>query len=89
VAGSTLTVTATLGGVATMKTFVYLFPPGLVVGLFAIFRLTGMSVPWLLLLAAAPWVFIAPFMAGRMERGTIRAVERLTRGMAQAAQRGS
>lgn len=85
VASSTLSVTATLGGVARMKAFVYLFPPGLVLVLYGTFRLAGMAVPWQILLAAAPWIVVAPVMVAGMRRRTTRAVERLVRGMAQAA----
>ena len=74
-------------GVATLKAFVLLFPPGLVLSLFVIFKLAGMDVPWLMLLAAAPWIVIGPLMAGSLERRTTRAVEALVRGMAHAAER--
>ena len=86
-AGSTITARATLGGVATMRAFVLLFPPGLVLSLFVIFKLAGMDVSWLMLLAAAPWVLIGPLMAGSIERRTTRAVEALVRGMVHAAER--
>ena len=74
-ADGSFTAKATLGGVATMRAFVLLFPPGLVLSLFVIFKLAGMNVSWLMLLAAAPWVVIGPLMAGSIERRTTRAVE--------------
>ena len=84
---STISAEAILGGVATMKAFVALFPPGLVLTLWVIFRLVGMQAPWQVLLAGAPWIVLAPLISSMMERRTTRAVEVLVRGMAQAAER--
>ena len=81
---SEISVVATLGGVATMKTFIYLFPPGLVLSILAINSLFGMPASWAYALAVAPWLLIAPLMGRGLERKTQRAVARLVRGMAQA-----
>ena len=87
VSTSEISVVATLGGVATMKAFIYLFPPGLVLSLMAINSLFGMPVSWAYALAVAPWLLIAPLMGRGLERKTQRAVARLVRGMAQARRR--
>ncbi|MCP4696639.1 MAG: hypothetical protein GY862_07300 [Gammaproteobacteria bacterium] len=82
IASSKITAAATLGGVATMKTFIYLFPPGLAVALLLTFGFMGMGISWFHTLWVLPWIFIAPLMGAALERKTIRAVERLVRGMA-------
>ena len=82
-------VEAVLGGAATMKRFVVLFPPGLVAFLLLFFlfmpeaegKLHLIHLLWIL-----PWFLIAPLLANLMERGPIRAVERLVRGMARAGE---
>lgn len=84
---SEITAKAKLGGVATMKTFVYLFPPGLVLSLLFINSLFGVEMSWLYALIVLPWIFIAPFIGRSLENKTTRAVDRLVRGMAQAKSR--
>ena len=84
IASAKISATAALGGVARLKTFVYLFPPALVLFLLFFNRLLGVEMSWMYLLMALPWVVIAPLIGGVLERKTIRAVERLVRGMAQA-----
>ena len=90
VGASTVSTTATLGGVARMKTFVYLFPPGLVFVL-ALFGAIagGMSLEkcGYFLLFVVPGLFFAPMIAYGMEKQTINAVDSLIRGMAQAGAR--
>ena len=87
VGSSTVAGTATLGGVARMKAFLYLFPPGLVL----MFVIMGafMEVEkfgyWLLF--AVPWLFFASLMGRAMENQTIKAVDALICGMAQAGAR--
>jgi hypothetical protein len=87
VISSTIVGTATLGGVATMKKFVYLFPPGLFLALFLTFRLVGMSASPLILLGAAPWLLIAPLLASAIKRKTTRSIDALVGGMARVAER--
>jgi hypothetical protein len=81
---TSITAVAKLGSAAKMKAFVYIFPPALVLLLLIIFTLTGMDVSWHYVLWVLPWIFIAPWMGNRIERRTIRAVDRLVRGMAQS-----
>jgi len=83
VGGGTIQASTTLGGVATMTSFVYLFPPGLVLSLWGVSLVAGNDVQWTLPLFVAPWLLIAPFLARGLERRTTRAVESLLRGMAQ------
>ncbi|HJP36060.1 MAG TPA: hypothetical protein QF901_08720 [Gammaproteobacteria bacterium] len=70
VTNSTIKVKATLGGVATMKTFVYLFPPGLVLSLLIVNSLFGESAQPVLYLIVFPWLVIAPLIGRRLERTT-------------------
>ncbi len=89
ISSSDINARAILGGVAKMKTFVYLFPPGLVLALFAIHYFLGITEnSWLYLLLVLPWVLIAPLIGRSLERKTTRAVDRLVRGMAQARSSG-
>jgi hypothetical protein len=85
IAASTLTASATLGGVATMKAFVTLFPPGLILSLVVLFAALGHGISYLGLWLAVPWLVISPLMAALIERRTTRAVDRLARSMAVAA----
>ncbi len=82
---STLTVSATLGGVARVKAFVTLFPVGLILSLVALLAALGQGVSYLGLGLAVPWLFASPLMAALIERRTTRAVDRLARSMALAA----
>jgi hypothetical protein len=84
VASYEITARATLGGVATMKAFLYLFPPALALALGLAFAFWGMSAWWTCLAWAAPWVVLSPWMAWHLERRTTRAVDRLIHGMAGA-----
>ena len=81
IAASTLTVSATLGGVSSMKAFVTLFPPGLILSLVVLFAVLGQGISYLGLWLAAPWLVISPLMAALIERRTKRAVDRLARSM--------
>jgi len=85
IAASTLTASATLGGVATMKAFVTLFPPGLILSLVVLFAVLGHGISYLGLWLVAPWLVISPLMAALIERRTTRAVARLARSMAVEA----
>jgi hypothetical protein len=85
IAASTLTASATLGGVATMKAFVTLFPPGLILSLVVLFAALGQGTSYLGLWLVAPWLVISPLMASLIERRTTRAVARLARSMAVEA----
>ena len=80
---------ATLGGVATMKAFLYLFPPGLALSLALVFALCGIGSWWICLFSVAPWLFFSPWIASAIERRTASAVDRLVRGMAGARARAS
>ena len=84
ITNSTIKVTATLGGVATMKTFVYLFPPGLVLSLLLTATLFGETTDPMLYLIVLPWMLIAPLIGRKLEKTTTTAIDRLVRGMAQA-----
>ncbi len=87
IGSSTVETTATLGGVAKMKAFLYLFPPGLAL-LFGIAGLiSDVEKAWWVLLFLVPWLFLSPLMAAAMEKKTIESVDALTRGMAQAGAR--
>jgi hypothetical protein len=85
IAASTLTASATLGGVASMRAFVTLFPPGLILSLVVLFAVLGHGISYLGLWLAVPWLVISPLMAVLIERRTTRAVDRLARSMAVAA----
>jgi hypothetical protein len=85
IAASTLTASATLGGVATMRAFVLFFPVGLILSLVVLFALLGHGISVLGLWLAAPWLVVSPLMAALIERRTTRAIDRLTRSMAVAA----
>jgi hypothetical protein len=85
IAAATLTASATLGGVASMRAFVTLFPPGLILSLVALFAALGHGISYLGLGLAAPWLIISPLMAALIERRTTRAIDRLARSMAVEA----
>ena len=87
VADSKISVTATLGGVATMKTFVYLFPPGLVLSLLLLNTMLSGDLSGWIYLIVFPWFLIAPWIGRKLESSTTRAIDRLVRGMAQAKTR--
>lgn len=87
--GPNITVEAVLGGVQTMKNFVNLFPPGLIISLLIVQYLFGpgdakdlLHVFWVL-----PWIVIGPFLGRSLESKTERAIDRLLRGMAQAGKK--
>ena len=84
VGSSTVAATATLGGIARMKKFLYLFPPGLALSLGLFGAFAEIEKLWYSLLFAAPWLLFSPVMARAMEHKTIQAVDSLIRGMAQA-----
>ena len=84
---STINAKATLGGVANMKVFLYLFPPGLALFLLITFKLMGMPVSWPMVLWLAPWIVIAPLMTRALEKRVVEAVDGLVRSMAQVAAR--
>lgn len=85
VTGSEIAVRAVLGGVAKMKAFVTLFPPGLILSLLVTFWAIG-TAPfnwgWSLLMIG-PWFVISPLMAASMKRNTENAIDGMVRGMAQ------
>ena len=82
--GSAIRLEAELGGVAFMKAFIYLFPPGLVLSLFLINLIAGGTAHWPTLLVVLPWLLNGPLMARSMEKKTTTALERLVRGMSQS-----
>ena len=85
IAASTLTVSATLGWVTSMKAFVTFFPPGLILSLVVLFAVLGHGISYLGLWLVAPWLVVSPLMAALIERRTTRAVDRLARSMAAVA----
>jgi len=87
--GSTLVVRATLGGVRTMKMFLYLFPPALALSFTIPMAFSGQGSWWACFAWAAPWLLLSPWMAAALERGTSRAVDRLVDGMAGARARAA
>ena len=88
VGGSTIAVTARLGGVKNMKVFLWLFPPGLGLVLMVSFMFAGMQHAWVALAAVAPWVVLSPLMSKWIEGRTTKAVDRLVRSMAEIAHKG-
>ena len=80
---------ATLGSVAKIKAFLFLFPPGLALFLGLTFALFGDGDWWISVAWAVPWLVFAPWMAWAPERRTTRAVDRLVGGMARARARRS
>jgi len=88
VSESSVSVKAMLGGVATMKTFVYLFPPGLVTLLLVMTKFLEPSFSLLHLFWVLLWSGIAPIIGRAFEHGTNQAIDRLVRAMAQARCRG-
>jgi len=88
VSESSVSVKARLGGVATMKTFVYLFPPGLVALLLVMTRFLEPSFSLLHLFWVLLWAGVAPIIGRAFERSTNQAIDRLVRAMAQARRRG-
>jgi hypothetical protein len=85
IAASTLTASATLGGVSSMRAFVMLFPIGLILSLVVLLAVLGQGISYLGLWLTLPWLVISPLMAALIERRTTRAVDRLARSMAVAA----
>ena len=81
---SSITAVAKLGSAAKMKAFIFIFPPALVLILLLVFSLLGMDVSWYFVLMVLPWIIIAPLMGNMIESKTIKAVDRLVRGMAQS-----
>ena len=81
IASEQLAARATLGGVARMKTFLYLFPVGLALLMAALGGGSSLRaiVIWLL-----PWLVLSPWMALALERKTTQAVDRLVAGMVGA-----
>ncbi len=77
-------VRATLGGVTTMKKFIYLFPPILVASLLIMTSfLQPAFFPWHILWVLL-WAGVALFIGRSFERTTNQAIDRLVRAMAQA-----
>jgi hypothetical protein len=84
ISSSAITASAVLGGVAKMKNFVYLFPPGLALFLLVVHNLMGIESSWLYALWVLPWLVIAPLIGFSLERKTTKALDGLVRSMAQA-----
>ncbi len=81
---SSIDAVAELGAAARMRAFIYLFPPGLLLFMFLVFKLSGMDVSWVHGLWILPWFVLSPWMGGMFERRSMRAVDRLVNGMAQS-----
>ena len=81
---------AELGGVRRLRAFVLVFPLGLGLLISASFALAarfGGMPPgawWIPLVAASPWLVLAPLMAAWIRRRAIAAVERLADSLASA-----
>ena len=82
--GTEISVDADLGGVDTMKRFVYFFPPGLVISLMVMGSFFGNAIEIYYYLLIIPWIFVARFIGKIFEKTTSTAIDRLVRGMAQA-----
>lgn len=89
VTSSAISDRATLGGVATLKAFLYLFPPVLALSLALVSALTETGGWWVSLLCGAPWIFLSPWMPSALERRATKAVDRLVSGIASARARSS
>lgn len=83
-ADNSINVDAVLGGVDTMKKFVYYFPPGLVISLLFMQAIFADPVATYYYLLIIPWFFIAHLMGKTFEKSTGNAIDRLVCGMAQA-----
>ncbi len=81
---NSIDVDAVLGGVDTLKKFVYFFPPGLVISLLIVQGIFGDPIEAYFYLLIIPWLFIARLIAKTFEKSTSNAIDRLVRGMAQA-----
>jgi len=79
-----ISVDAILGGVDTMKRFVYFFPPGLFISLMIVGSIFGEAIEVYFYLLIIPWIFIARLIGKILEKTTTTAIDRLARGMAQA-----
>lgn len=89
VTSSSVDARATLGGVSSMKAFLFLFPPGLALGLAIVFALLEMPEWWVAALSVAPWLVLSPWIASLVERRAIQAVDHLVSGMAGARARSA
>ena len=81
--GYSITADAKLGGAAAMRTFIFVFPPALILFLLLIFKLMKMDVSWAMAAWILPWFVIAPWLGSMIEHKSKRAVDSLVRGMAQ------
>ncbi len=81
---NSIDVDAVLGGVDTMKKFVYFFPPGLVISLLIVQGIFEDPIEAYFYLLIIPWLFIARLIAKTFEKSTSNAIDRLVSGMAQA-----
>ncbi len=81
--GYAITADAKLGGAAAMRTFIFVFPPALMLFLLLVFELMKMDVSWVHGAWILPWFVIAPWMGSMIERKSTRAVNSLVNGMAQ------
>ncbi len=79
-----ISVDAVLGGVDSLKKFLYFFPPGLVLSLVLVGSLFGNPIEPYFYLLIIPWIFIAPLIGKTLKKTTTNAIDRLVRGMAQA-----
>ena len=84
VSRSEISADALLGGAATMRLFVALFPPGLVLALLLFFALLGMPIPWLYLPGVLAWLPLGLYLGGKFDDSAKRALDNLLNGMAQS-----
>lgn len=74
--GGEMVVRADLGGIRTMKLFLWIFPPSLCLFIGASIALTNEPVDWTAVaLPALPWLIISPLMSRFIERRTRRALD--------------
>jgi len=89
VRGSAIEMKATLGGVRKMKTFLTLFPLGMMLLFLIVFGVLALQIPafrqwWIFLIpiaALSPWIFISPLMIRMIERRTAQAIDTLLNNM--------
>lgn len=87
VSSTRISVTAELGSLAKLIRFVSVFPPLLVGGLLVMGHLIDPAISLFHMLWLVPWAGIAVLISRSLKHKTTRAIDRLTRGMAQAGTR--
>lgn len=91
VEAGTIRIAAELGGVRSMRNFLFIFPPALAILLLG--TLSAAGLPWhsvglAVLLALAPWLVLAPALTGWVKRRTTHALDTLLHNMASVGGAG-